>query len=66
MMDKKPEFVKASDKPEAAANGSRRSQFIASVRKALQDRDAGYLSDYAAVQTVRHALVVLDRKAKGR
>lgn len=57
-----------SDKPQAAANGSRRSQFIASVRQAIRLRDAGG-SDHVALATIRHALVVLDRvkdKADGR
>lgn len=52
-----------SDKPQAARNGSNRAQFIATVRNLLRQHDQGR-SAFSTVAAVKHALVVLDKKAK--
>lgn len=50
-----------SDKPQAAANGSRRAQFIATVRIATKHFDEGR-SPSECLRDIKRALTVLDRK----
>lgn len=50
------------DELSARSGGSRRSQFIASVRTALRNVDTGG-SPTAAIADIRQALKVLDKKS---